>query len=104
MPLVPDRPALAAQLETRIRSFLGEELGRRLVVYPGLLDGKAWRALLLSADCLLESFPYGGFTTSLEAFRLGRPVVTMPHPTRLGGRHTFGMLRKMGLSQGLVAR
>jgi hypothetical protein len=44
---------------------------------------------------MLDPYPFGGCNTSLEAFDLNIPVVTMP-TKYLNGRFTFGMYKKMG--------
>jgi len=52
--------------------------------------------LLMAADVILDSVHFNGMNTSLEAFALGKPVVTLPTGLQRG-RHTQGMYRKMRL-------
>src|SRR5262249_5164084 len=54
-------------------------------------------AIALS-DVMLDTPYFNGMNTSLEAFAVGMPIVTMPTALQRG-RHTQGMYRKMGLSQ-----
>ena len=65
------------------------------------------RALRLpSTAAVLDTWPYGGCLTALEALSSGRPVVTLPAPFARG-RFALAMYRQMGLapprSGGLVA-
>jgi len=48
------------------------------------------------SDILLDSYPFGGCNSSLEAFRLGKIVVTLPGKM-LNGRFTLGFYQKMGI-------
>jgi predicted O-linked N-acetylglucosamine transferase (SPINDLY family) len=47
---------------------------------------------------MLDTVHFNGMNTSLEAFAIGTPVVTLPTDLQRG-RHTAGMYRKMGLTQ-----
>ena len=51
---------------------------------------------------VLDPFPFGGGVTSLEAFSLCKPVVTLPNPQTVP-RLTEGMYTHMGLGSLLVA-
>jgi predicted O-linked N-acetylglucosamine transferase (SPINDLY family) len=53
--------------------------------------------LLAVADVLLDTCPFGGGNTCLEAFAFGAPVVTWPGQL-LRGRLTYGLYRQMGLT------
>jgi protein O-GlcNAc transferase len=59
-------------------------------------------SLLAAADVVLDTLHFNGMNTSLEAFAVGTPVVTLPGALQRG-RHTQGMYRKMGISE-CVAR
>ena len=42
-----------------------------------------WFGLLRAADVVLDSYPFGGYTTTMESFAAGNtPVVTLPHKAR----------------------
>jgi len=58
--------------------------------------------LIALADVMLDTVHFNGMNTSLEAFAVGTPVVTMPAAFQRG-RHTQAMLRKMGIEGLIVA-
>jgi predicted O-linked N-acetylglucosamine transferase (SPINDLY family) len=62
----------------------------------------AFLELLAVADVILDTPHFNGMNTSLEAFALGKPVVTWPG-TMQRGRHTQAMYRKMGLLDAIAA-
>ncbi len=64
-------------LKARLRKALGEDFYSRIVFLPGLAQAEA-HAALQSADCVLDSFPICGMSSSFDAAMLGVPVVTMP--------------------------
>jgi predicted O-linked N-acetylglucosamine transferase (SPINDLY family) len=43
---------------------------------------------------MIDTYPFGGCNSSLEAFSLGRPVITQPSKL-LNGRFTYGFYKKM---------
>ena len=49
-------------------------------------------------DVVLDSIGWTGGNTSLQAFELGKPIVTLPGQF-MRGRHTYAMFRMMGLDQ-----
>ncbi len=53
-------------------------------------------ALLAVGDVVLDTIYFNGMNTSLEAFAVGTPIVTMPG-TQQRGRHTYGMYRQMDM-------
>jgi len=59
------------------------------------LPASDYSTLLKEADVLLDSFPYSGFTTSIEALALGRPIVTLDTGTVLYGSQTAALYRTM---------
>lgn len=78
---------------------------------PDVLDKIKWLPpqnsndflnLLTVCDVVLDTPYFNGMNTSLEAFAVGTPIVTMP-TTLQRGRHTAGMYRKMGIEE-CVAR
>jgi predicted O-linked N-acetylglucosamine transferase (SPINDLY family) len=58
--------------------------------------------LLCMADALLDSFPFGGGTTSYAALGLGAPIVTWPGPF-MRGRVTFGCYQQLGVTDCVAA-
>jgi predicted O-linked N-acetylglucosamine transferase (SPINDLY family) len=58
--------------------------------------------LINICDVMLDPFPFGGCNSSLEAFSLGKVVVTRPSEL-INGRFTSGFLKKMGMPE-LICR
>jgi predicted O-linked N-acetylglucosamine transferase (SPINDLY family) len=82
----------AAQLRARFARSI-PDVATRIVFLPRL-GAAAFLELLALADVALDTIHFNGYNTSLEAFAVGTPVVTMP--TRLQrGRHTALMYRSM---------
>ncbi len=61
----------------------------------------AFLRLMQAAPVMLDTWPFGGGNTTLEALAMGTPVVTLPD-THLRGRLTLGFYRRME-SEDLVA-
>jgi predicted O-linked N-acetylglucosamine transferase (SPINDLY family) len=81
-------------IEARLeRQFPGA--GRRIRFLPRLSGADFIRAQAF-ADVVLDTPGFSGGKTSLEAFAVGQPVVTMPS-RYLRGRLTHGFYRRMGL-------
>ena len=74
--------------------------GGRIRFLPRLSGADFIRAQAL-ADVVLDTPGFSGGKTSLEAFAVGQPVVTLPS-SHLRGRLTHGFYRRMGLDD-LVA-
>ena len=72
----------------------------RIVFVPRMRDDDFLNLVAL-ADVMLDTVHFNGMNTSLEAFAVGTPVVTLPGAFQRG-RHTQAMYRKMGLDD-LVA-
>jgi len=60
------------------------------------LSGSEFLSFLSRVDVMLDPFPYGGGNTTLEAFSLGVPVVTLPTDF-LRCRITQAFCRRLGL-------
>ncbi|MCF2970577.1 glycosyltransferase [Synechococcus sp. Nb3U1] len=60
------------------------------------LDYQAYLDLNRCADVMLDSYGWSGGITTLEALTVGLPVVTCPGEL-MRGRHTYAMLKRMGL-------
>jgi predicted O-linked N-acetylglucosamine transferase (SPINDLY family) len=82
-------------LQKRFAHTLGE-LARR-VSFINRLDGPQFLALLRLADVALDTIHFNGMNSSLEAFAMGTPVVTLPTQLQRG-RHTQAMYRQMELT------
>lgn len=90
---------LGAKLRDRMRNTLADVYDRVLVLSS--LPNDKYLGLLDAADVVLDSYPFGGYTTSLECFGMGIPVITLPHPL-FAGRCTYGFYKLMNITD-LVA-
>ena len=54
------------------------------------------------SDVMLDTFPYGGGVTSIEAFSVGIPVITF-NSEILAGRLTLALYNAMGINKPPVA-
>jgi predicted O-linked N-acetylglucosamine transferase (SPINDLY family) len=87
------QPFCKSQIE-RMRRLMGDERLKRIIFLPGMSIPK-YLNYIKCFNVMIDPYPFGGCNTSMEAFDLDIPVVTMP--TRfLNGRFTFGMYKKMG--------
>lgn len=82
---------LAARWEVQ----MGKTLARRMCVVPRMAP-KAFIGFQAMADVLLDTTVFGGGNTSLEAFSMGIPIITMPGPYGKG-RVTDAWYRMMGI-------
>jgi len=57
---------------------------------------------LKMSDILLDTLYFNGGVTSLQAFAIGAPIVTLPSKL-MRGRFTYGMYKKMGIND-LIAK
>jgi hypothetical protein len=80
----------------RFKKFLEEALGyqiNRVRLFNWLLTPK-YHKLLSCMDIILDSYPFGGCNTSLDAFNFNKIVVTLPSD-KINGRFTLGFYKKM---------
>ncbi|MEO5336384.1 MAG: tetratricopeptide repeat protein [Magnetospirillum sp. WYHS-4] len=91
---------IATLLRQRLAAVLPDGLAR-VRFLPGL-EPPRFLGLCRWADVLLDTFPFCGGNTSLEAFATGTPVVTLPTGL-MRGRVTAAFYRRMGIGD-LVAR
>jgi predicted O-linked N-acetylglucosamine transferase (SPINDLY family) len=88
--------------EGALRSFEGHGVGPERVDFVEYQPRTAYLATYRSIDVCLDTFPYGGHTTSLDAFWMGVPVVTLAGSTVVG-RAGLSQATNLGLTE-LVAR
>ena len=58
---------------------------------------------LVRDGVVLDSYPYGGYTTSLDALLIGSPVITLQHPELARGRATGALLTAMEMPELIAA-
>jgi protein O-GlcNAc transferase len=80
------------RLRRRFAQTLGE-LSSRVVFLPFMAFDRFMQLLSL-ADVILDSLHFNGMNSSLQAFAVGTPVVTLPGRLQRG-RHTQAMYRAM---------
>jgi protein O-GlcNAc transferase len=88
-----NKPFCRSQAD-RMMKLMGEANFKRLLFLPPL-EIINYTNLIKLMDVMIDPYPFGGCNTSMEAFDLNIPVVTMP-TKYLNGRFTFGMYKKMG--------
>lgn len=74
----------------------------RLLILPPIGDTRHVLGLLAIADVQLDSYPYGGWTTNMEALHAGLPIVTQEGELARS-RWGAGLLRALGVSEGIAA-
>jgi len=87
-------------LRARWQRSMGD-VQQRIVFVPRLREDD-YLNLISCADVMLDTVHFNGMNTSLEAFAVGTPVVTLAAAFQRG-RHTQAMYRRMGLDD-LIAR
>ena len=88
------------ELEERFIDYLDKNLGYhsnriRILSRSSLRE---YCKLVRSCDVILDSYPFGGCNSSLEAFSLGKVVFTLP-ADKINGRFTYGFYKKMGIEE-----
>jgi predicted O-linked N-acetylglucosamine transferase (SPINDLY family) len=87
-------------LKSRLREKLGQHFDK--IIFINTLEKVEAHALLLSADCCIDSYPICGMSSSFDGIRLGAPIVTLSTDIPFG-RWTAAIYEYLGVS-GLTAR
>lgn len=77
-------------------------VGDRLIILPPIGQTSHVLGLLAIADVQLDSYPYGGWTTNMDCFYVGLPIITQEGELARS-RWGAGMLRALGISEGIAA-
>ncbi|BBB92191.1 MAG TPA: hypothetical protein PKA28_05040 [Methylomusa anaerophila] len=77
-------------------------VGDRLLLLPPLGHSQHVMGILSLADVQLDTYPYGGWTTNMEALYMGLPIVTQEGELARS-RWGAGMLRALGITEGIAA-
>ena len=88
-------PGWSQRLRTRWQRTLADVQDR--IVFVPRLRKDDYLNLISLADVMLDTVHFNGMNTSLEAFAVGTPAVTLPASFQRG-RHTQAMYRRMGLA------
>lgn len=75
--------------------------GDRLRFLPDFAENSTYRANLRLADIILDTYPYNGATTTLEALWMGLPIVTRVGQ-QFAARNSYTMLMNVGISEGIA--
>ncbi len=79
-------------LFARFKASMPDVVDRIVVLqYPGMVE---YLNLLHKCDVMLDTYHYGGGTTSLQGLALGTPIVTLPGNYQRG-RHTYAYYKQM---------
>lgn len=77
-------------------------VNNRLRILPPIGQTKHVLGLLAIADIQLDSYPYGGWTTNMEALHAGLPIVTQEGELARS-RWGAGLLRALNINEGIAA-
>lgn len=77
-------------------------VNNRLLILPPIGQTKHVLGLLAIADIQLDSYPYGGWTTNMEALHTGLPIITQEGELARS-RWGAGLLRALGINEGIAA-
>ena len=92
---------------TQLEEFFGQsadEVGLsrdRLRFLPGVPSEFTHRANLHLADIVLDTYPYNGATTTLEALWTGLPIVTRVGE-QFAARNSYTMMKNAGVTEGIA--
>jgi predicted O-linked N-acetylglucosamine transferase (SPINDLY family) len=75
--------------------------GDRLRFLPDVPSEYIHRANLALADVVLDTYPYNGATTTLEALWMGLPIVTRVGE-QFAARNSYTMMMNVGVTEGLA--
>mmetsp|Transcript_69501 Transcript_69501/g.163340 ORF Transcript_69501/g.163340 Transcript_69501/m.163340 type:complete len:685 (+) Transcript_69501:15-2069(+) len=98
---LPMTDRVGQYLRARLEKKWPTDALKRLVFLPPLSDD-AYRNIFATVDIVLDSFPFGGHTSSMDALSNNIPVVTLPTQL-LSGRCTLGFLNMLDLPD-LIAK
>jgi predicted O-linked N-acetylglucosamine transferase (SPINDLY family) len=105
-----DRDGLVVLIEGQFEEFTRQLRARFAVSMPEVqsrivfvrrMNFGDYMILLAVADVILDTLHFNGMNSSLEAFAVGTPVVTLPSGLQRG-RHTQAMYRKMRIDAGIA--
>jgi predicted O-linked N-acetylglucosamine transferase (SPINDLY family) len=101
--LIKSFHADAALTEVYFRDLAESEgvSGDRLCFLPDVPSEFVHRANLALADVVLDTYPYNGATTTLEALWMGLPIVTRVGE-QFAARNSYTLMMNAGITEGLA--
>jgi predicted O-linked N-acetylglucosamine transferase (SPINDLY family) len=90
--------AAASVCKSLEAAFAGHGIGAERLEFRGESPHHIALQQYADLDIALDPFPFGGATTSCEAFWMGVPVLTLPGE-RLASRQTLAFLHGMGMDE-----
>jgi FkbM family methyltransferase len=87
------------QMMSEIAATVGVDLDR-LRPMPYAPSEEIHRANLAIADVILDTFPYNGATTTMEALWMERPIVTLVGQ-QFSARNSYTMMMNAGITEGI---
>jgi len=79
----------------RLSQTIHKDYIHRIIILPYQTEPYSYEKLILSCDVILDTFPFGGCISTLDAFCCNKCVVTLPG-NKLYGRFTQGFYNIMG--------
>jgi len=92
------------KMEFVFKYILGDdykEKNKKNIIFVDYCDTYTYHCLIHNSTIVLDTYPFGGCNSSLEAFSLGKIVITRPSEF-LYGRFTLGFYNKMGITDPIV--
>lgn len=87
-------------LQSRLKKSLPDVVDRiKVLPYPG---AAGYLKLIETCDVMLDTYHYGGGSTSLQGLGLGTPIVTLPGNFQRG-RHTYSYYQRMKINECVAA-
>jgi hypothetical protein len=80
-----------------ISRFKNKNVSSRIHFFP-LMNHFEFMNLMNISDICLDVYPFGGCNSSMEAFSLGKVIISQPS-IMINGRFTYGFYKKMGLEK-----
>ncbi|MBP2639097.1 MAG: glycosyl transferase group 1 [Firmicutes bacterium] len=96
-------PSIHHQLTDRLLTAARQaKVADRLIILPPLRQASDLMGLLALSDVQLDTYPYGGWTTNMEALFMGLPIITQEGDM---ARSRWGayLLRALGVTEGIAA-
>ena len=81
-----------------IKRLYNKEIDLNRIIFLEKMKHHNMMALYNNIDVVLDSFFFGGDTTTREAFEVGAPIITLPHKY-LGSRWTYAYYNYIGITE-----